>query len=286
MADKPKKERKLSRAEVREKVSTLKRSPKAIEMDQRKTAVNVFPANPTASQLATYMRAPNRYDIEGIDAPITAKTRASPKPKAEVKAKKKAKAISEQDQYRDDMNRFHTMMDTAAFDDSRYHEDMTDYLADNRHDEVAKSSFWKRSKKHAAKAYEKSMMDSQKMFATDEEYRRMAAYNKKPSKIPSKINFNGIGDVKITSHKCKDDNVIRHDGSFKYKNCKVVLRVDVFRSDYTSIMMNVSDVFKAFELSSVEGEAAEKSISEEVNRVWLSLRKQIDSKVNMKKKKA
>jgi hypothetical protein len=52
---------------------------------------------------------------------------------------------------------------------------MTAYLEDVRHDEVAKSSWWKRSKKHAVKDFERTMMDEQRMFAMDDEYRREAA---------------------------------------------------------------------------------------------------------------
>jgi len=55
-----------------------------------------------------------------------------------------------------------------------YHEDMTAYLEDNRHDEVARSSWWKRSKKHAAEAYSDAMMEEQRMAAMDEAYRTEA----------------------------------------------------------------------------------------------------------------
>ena len=61
------------------------------------------------------------------------------------------------------------------YDDTEYHEDMTAYLEDVRHDEVAKSSWWKRSNKHAAQAYNKAMLDEQRMYATDQAYRSEAS---------------------------------------------------------------------------------------------------------------
>jgi len=57
------------------------RSAKAIETDDQKIAKNVYPAKPTPQQLISYHKNPNRFDIEGHDAPKGSATIKAAKPK-------------------------------------------------------------------------------------------------------------------------------------------------------------------------------------------------------------
>jgi len=57
------------------------RSSKAIEIDNNIIAKKTFPKKPTPAQLVAYFKHPNRYDMEGIDAPLGTASVKAKKPK-------------------------------------------------------------------------------------------------------------------------------------------------------------------------------------------------------------
>jgi len=112
------------------------------------------------------------------DAKKTAKPRVRKAKKEDdwaVRERERAEWQSEYDRYRDILDKT---------DDPHYTEDMRAYLDDNAYDEIAPSSYYKRSEKHAAKAYNKMMRDEQRMHAMDDAYRHEAAmiYGRKAGK--------------------------------------------------------------------------------------------------------